>query len=147
MHFLGGPYSNEEILARLAREQASDAAFGIQYWPVFAGRAFAGCCGLKPHEPSRRFYEIGFHFLPEFWGGGFASEAARAVITHAFDVVQATALFAGHHPDNTASRTLLARLEFTEIGTHYFERTGLQHPWYQRNAIHNPASRAEPAVG
>lgn len=48
-----------------------DAAHGIQYWPVFAGSELAGCCGLKPHEPERHFYEIGFHFRPEFWGSGY----------------------------------------------------------------------------
>lgn len=132
MRFLGGPYSHEEIVERLVREEANDAAHGIQYWPVFADAEFAGCCGLKPHEPERRFFEIGFHFRPEFHGAGYASEAARAVIAHAFDTVGAAALFAGHHPENDASRTLLTRLGFTQIGTHHFARTGLEHPWYRR---------------
>jgi [ribosomal protein S5]-alanine N-acetyltransferase len=133
MRFIGGPYSHGEVLARLAREEVNDAAHGIQYWPVFVADTFAGCCGLKPHEtePGRRFREIGFQFLPEFWGAGYASEAARAVIAYAFDALDAAALFAGHHPENAASRALLARLGFTEIGTHFFARTGLQHPWHR----------------
>jgi [ribosomal protein S5]-alanine N-acetyltransferase len=133
MRFLGGPYSHEEVVTRLEREIANDAAFGIQYWPVIAGNEFAGCCGLKPHEPENRFYEIGFHFRPEFWGRGYGSEAARAVIAHATEVMDAAALFAGHHPENEASRAVLTRLGFTEIGTHYFARTRLQHPWYRRD--------------
>ena len=132
MRFLGGPYSAQEVEERLAREAANDAAYGIQYWPVFIDGAFAGCCGLKPHEPENRFYEIGFHFRPPFWGNGYASEAARAVIAYAAETLDAAALFAGHHPENDASRALLTRLGFEQLGTHFFARTGLQHPWYRR---------------
>ena len=131
MRFLGGPYSHDEVVARLERERANDAALGVQYWPVFVRESgeFAGCCGLKPVEQEPRALEIGFHFLPPFWGRGFASEAARGVIAYAFGELQTTALFAGHHPRNDASATLLAKLGFATIGTHFFARTGLQHPW------------------
>lgn len=131
MRFLGGPYTRDEVAARLAREAANDAALGIQYWPLFLrdGGAFAGCCGLKPVEHESRALEIGFHLRPEFHGRGLASEAARAVIAYAFDALHVEALFAGHHPQNTTSAALLAKLGFATIGTHYFARTGLQHPW------------------
>jgi len=127
MRFLGGPYTHDEVVARLTTEVANDEMYGIQYWPVFVDREFAGCCGLKPMQDD---LEIGFHFLPKFWGAGYASEAARAVIAHA----EGRTLFAGHHPENDASRTLLTRLGFTQIGTHFFARTNLQHPWYRRSA-------------
>lgn len=130
MRYIGGPYSHEEVVARLEREVANDAALGMQYWPLFArdGREFAGCCGLKPGDGG--VIEIGFQFLPRFWGAGYASEAARAVIDYAFGNLGLTALYAGHHPENDASGRLLAKLGFTCIGTHYFARTGLDHPWY-----------------
>ena len=133
MRFIGGPYSDEEVRNRVAREVANDAAYGIQYWPVFVDGTFAGACGLKPHEtePGHHFREIGFQFLPEFWGAGYASEAARAVIAYARDVLGAQTLWAGHHPENEVSRALLMRLGFTQAGTHFFARTGLQHPWWR----------------
>jgi RimJ/RimL family protein N-acetyltransferase len=53
------------------------------------------------------------------------------VIAHAFAELGASALFAGHHPQNAASAALLSRLGFTQIGTHHFARTGLEHPWYR----------------
>jgi ribosomal-protein-alanine N-acetyltransferase len=131
MRFLGGPYSHDEVVARLAREVENDASNAVQYWPVFVEGEFAGCCGLKPHEPELGHFEIGFHFLPERWGGGYASEAARAVVEYAFGPLGFEALFAGHHPENDTSRRLLTRLGFTQIGTHFFARTALQHPWYR----------------
>src|SRR5215212_5055158 len=136
MHFLGGPYTPEELDARIERELAHDLEYGIQYWPLFTsdGGELAGCCGLKPHDVARRIYEIGFQFRPAFWGAGYASEAARAVIAYAFGELYAAALVAGHHPENAASRTLLTKLGFTQNGTHHFARTGLEHPWWELHA-------------
>ncbi len=133
MQFLGGPYTHEEVVERIEREIANEEAHGIQYWPVFIkdSGVFAGCCGLKPLRPDERQLEIGFHFRPELWGVGYASEAARAVMAHAFEELNAAALFAGRHPENDASAALLAKLGFEQIGTHFFARTGLQHPWYE----------------
>ena len=131
MRYIGGPYSRDEVIERLAREEANEAALGIQYWPVYVADAFAGCCGLKPHQSGHPLYETGFQFLPAFWGAGYASEAARAVIAYAFERLDATALFAGRHPENEASHALLTRLGFKQIGTHFFARTALQHPWYR----------------
>jgi ribosomal-protein-alanine N-acetyltransferase len=128
MQFLGGPYTHDEVVARLEREVANSAALGMQYWPVFAEGTFAGVCGLKPHDD---VIEIGFHFLPRFWGSGYASEASRAVLAYAFEELALDAIYAGHHPRNEASRALLTRLGFEQIGTHFFERTALDHPWYR----------------
>jgi RimJ/RimL family protein N-acetyltransferase len=73
---------------------------------------------------------MGFHLRPAFWGQGFGTEAARAVLAHAFGTLRVTALFAGHHPDNNESRRLLARLGFRSIGTELYPPTGLLHPSY-----------------
>ena len=112
--FIGGPFSRVQIRARLAREIASMGEHGIQYWPVFllAGGAFAGCCGLRPYKPEEGICELGFHFRPQYWGQGFAVEAARAVIRHASESLKAQALFAGHYPDNKASSRVLEKLGF-----------------------------------
>ncbi|HEX2062245.1 MAG TPA: GNAT family N-acetyltransferase [Thermoanaerobaculia bacterium] len=131
MRFMGGPYTREEVAARLAREIANLEERGIQYWPLFSGDEFIGCCGLKPNPDDASQLELGFHLLPAYWGRGFGAESARAVIAYAFDLVGADAIYAGHHPHNEASRALLTRLGFEQIGAHLFPRTGLDHPWYR----------------
>jgi RimJ/RimL family protein N-acetyltransferase len=105
---------------------------GIQYWPMFllATGDHVGCCGLHPKDLPERVYELGFHLRPKFWGGGFATEAARGVIHHAFDVLGAAALFAGHNPKNDASRLVLAKLGFVHTHDEFFAPTGLEHPSY-----------------
>lgn len=118
------------VRRRLDDEIALAAAHGIQYWPLFlADGRHVGCAGLRPREPG--VHELGFHLRAEHWGQGFALEAARAVIAHAFDVLGATALFAGHHPDNTASRRTLLRLGFVHTHDEPYGPTGLDHPSYR----------------
>jgi len=44
--------------------------------------------------------EIGYSFQREFWGRGFASEAARACGRYAYGVLQAPGVISLVHPDN-----------------------------------------------
>jgi len=129
---VGGPFDEAAVAARLATELANQRDHGISYWPVLRNdREEIGCCGLKPRDPERRVYELGFYVLPPFWGVGYASEAAAGVIAHAFDVLGASALFAGHHPDNKGSQHLLEKLGFRYTHHELYPPTGLEHPGYE----------------
>lgn len=126
-----GRFSPEDISNRLRKEISNDAEFRVQYWPVFelGTGAFIGCCGLRPRGMDE--YEIGFHLRPAFWGLGCATEAANAVIHHAFTDLKAEKLFAGHNPKNAASQKVLRKLGFTYTGHEFYEPTGLYHPSYE----------------
>jgi RimJ/RimL family protein N-acetyltransferase len=121
-----------QIRARLERELMNERDHGIQYWAMFekSGGEHVGCCGLRPADPSRRVYELGFHLRPEFWGAGYASEAGRAVVRRAFVVHGASALVAGHHPENYASRRVLLKLGFRHTHDELYLPTGVEHPSY-----------------
>jgi ribosomal-protein-alanine N-acetyltransferase len=128
----GGPFSAAEVEARLMREIAQQTSHGVQYWPIFLLQpdAFVGCCGLRPYPHGERVFEIGFHLCPLFWSLGLAKEAARSVIDHAFNVLGASSLFAGHHPDNESSARLLKKLGFSYERHEFYPPTGLEHPSY-----------------
>ena len=127
-----GQLSNDQVRQKLQHEIASEAAYGIQYWPIFllSTGEHIGCCGLRPYDLSQKIYEIGFHIRSQQWGHGFASEAARGVIKFAFADLSANALFAGHNPQNEASCKLLEKLGFHYTHDEYYEPTGLHHPSY-----------------
>ncbi len=129
---IGGPFSRPWVRDRLAREIATQAALGFQYWPIFrlADDAHVGCCGLRPVPDGDGILELGFHLRPEHWGQGFATESARAVIERAFTMGAAATLIAGHHPENLASRNVLERLGFRFTRTELYPPTGLDHPSY-----------------
>jgi [ribosomal protein S5]-alanine N-acetyltransferase len=135
-----GAMTRAESAARLEREMASQAAHGFQYWRVAtrADGVFVGCCGLKHTDADGELVvETGFHLVPAAWGRGFATEASRRVVEHAFVDRRVERLYAGHHPRNAASERVLAKLGFQRLGTRLYPPTGLDHPWY---VLRNPSS-------
>lgn len=126
-----GKFSKHDIKMRLYQEIENEKAQNIEYWPIFelTTNSFIGCCGLRPYKANE--YEIGFHLCPEFWGKGYAVEAANAVIKYAFTVLGAKKLFAGHNPNNATSEKFLNKLGFTYIGDEFYAPTKLYHPSYE----------------
>ena len=70
-----------------------------------------GMCGLLKRDelPDP---DLGFAFLPDFWGKGFAFEAAVAVLKDARERLDLQRLLAITSLDNDASIKLLERLRF-----------------------------------
>jgi [ribosomal protein S5]-alanine N-acetyltransferase len=130
--FVGDPFSPEQVAQRLDREIASRDTYGIQYWPIFLLESgeHVGCAGMRIYNLKEKIYAVGFYLRPKFWGHGFSTEAGRAVITYAFDVLGASALFAGHHPENAASKKVLAKLSFQFTHKGLYPPTGLEHDSY-----------------
>jgi len=127
---IGRQLTPQQIESRLSCEIAQMSASGMQYWPIFLldGGEFTGCAGLRPKYG--RTFELGYHLLPAHWGKGLATEAARAVIGYAFATLAAEAIFAGHHPENAASRHILLKLGFEPDGEEFYEPSGLIEPVY-----------------
>ena len=124
------PLTREQVIERLEQEIASARRHQIQYWPIFCldDNKHIGCAGLRHHTEDT--LELGVHLKPEYWSRGLAREAGQRIIQHAFDNRLAQALFAGHHPENKASRNALLKLGFLGTAAQLYEPTGLFHPSY-----------------
>jgi RimJ/RimL family protein N-acetyltransferase len=70
-----------------------------------------GFSGVK-YVPEIGDTELGYRFLPEFWGLGLATEAGRASIDFARADLGLGRLVAMVHPDNVASANVLTKLGF-----------------------------------
>jgi len=125
-----GIFSEEDIINRLNTEIINYEKHGIQYFPVFLRQSgeFIGCCGLRPYDEDT--LETGFHLKKEFWGMGYATEAAEAIIKYAFEELKTNKLFAGHNPNNEGSKKTLEKLGFTYTHDEFYAPTGLMHPSY-----------------
>lgn len=130
--YIGGPFTEKMVRSRLRQEIKQEQETGLQYWPLFLldGNRHTGCAGLRPYRLEDRVYELGIHLRRDYWGKGLAMEAARSVIGYGFGTLGATALFAGHHPRNEASRQLLLKLGFVHTHEELYKPTGLLHPSY-----------------
>jgi len=78
------------------------------------GDAVLGACGVV--EQGEEAPEIGHWLGIAFWGKGYATEAARAVIDYAFDNVHSNVLHAGARVNNPASRRVLEKCGFQWTG-------------------------------
>lgn len=91
---------------------------GFGTWAVEerATGAFVGRVGLHFPEgwPDR---ELGWTIARRFWGRGYASEAARASIAHAFGPLGWSHLVSLIHQDNQRSARLAERLGYHLHGT------------------------------
>jgi [ribosomal protein S5]-alanine N-acetyltransferase len=72
-----------------------------------------GMCGVLKRDTLPE-PDLGYAFLPEFTGAGYAFEAAKACMRHAKQVLQIPALLAIVQADNSASIKLLVKLGFAK---------------------------------
>lgn len=86
---------------------------GLGLWLVEtkAGGAPAGLCGLIK-RPTLDDIDLGYAFLPEFRGRGFAFESAAASLAHGRSVLALRRIIALCKPTNARSIALLHRLGF-----------------------------------
>ena len=75
-----------------------------------------GLCGLLKRDVLPDV-DIGFAFLPAFWGKGYAYEAAAAVLEHGRTALGLNRIVAITNPDNESSIRLLEKLGMRLDGT------------------------------
>lgn len=94
---------------------------GGEVWAVVekkSGRVI-GSIGL--HADKKRSVdgarELGYALGERYWGLGYATEAAGAVLRYAFEELKCPVVSAAHFPFNTKSRHVIKKLGFTFEGT------------------------------
>ena len=85
--------------------------FGLYRVELRDSAAPLGICGLIKRE-ALQDVDLGFAFLPEFWGNGYAHEAAAATMAYGKTVLGLSRIAAIISPDNHRSGKLLAKLGF-----------------------------------
>jgi RimJ/RimL family protein N-acetyltransferase len=98
--------------------RASYARNGFGLWCVVPKESGAsvGMCGLVRRDTVPGV-DLGFAFVPEAWGKGYARESADAVLAHARDVLGLPRVLAITSPDNDASIRVLERIGMRTEGT------------------------------
>jgi RimJ/RimL family protein N-acetyltransferase len=104
------PYflDDAETFIAAANRQAGEATFAI-----LCDDALIGMCGVEPRQDGP---EIGYWLGVPFWGHGYATEAIRAAIDHAFGALGHDALHAAARVSNPSSRRVLEKCGFQWTG-------------------------------
>jgi len=113
----GKPRGEQQSRERLDWFLDQAARLGFGYWMVLdrATREPVGGAMLMVRKPGANV-EIGFALAKPAWGRGIATEAARALIDHAFQTLGVRDLEAFTHPDNTASGAVLRKAGMIDKG-------------------------------
>jgi len=92
---------------------AKNVVFGIT---LKEGGQLIGGAGMRETDPEHSQAEMGFWIGVEFWGRGYATEAARAVIKYAFGVLKLNRVYAHHMVRNPASGRVLVKIGMQREG-------------------------------
>jgi len=106
----------EHYIRRGPVEMYARLGFGLYLVQTKASAEPIGICGLIKRE-GLEDVDIGFAYLPRFWGQRYAFEAAAATLVYAGSVLGIARVVAITSKDNRRSANLLRRLGFR------FERT------------------------
>jgi len=84
-----------------------------------------GTCGIRMATGHAQQAELGYELHPDYWGQGYATEAARSLLAFGFQTLSLQRVWAQCVAENTASIRVLERLGMGQ------ERRLRQHAWMQ----------------
>jgi RimJ/RimL family protein N-acetyltransferase len=127
----------EETMVCIERivKHINDHGFGLFACELKSTGKFLGFVGLSIptfEAPFTPCVEIGWRLAYQYWGNGYATEAAKAVLKFGFETVRLNEILSWTVPKNMKSRKIMEK-----IGMKQDETAGFNHP---RIALDNPLS-------
>jgi [ribosomal protein S5]-alanine N-acetyltransferase len=116
--WFGAPSSTlDDARANLGKQMRHQEAHGFGLWAVEldAARQVIGVTGLT-HLADGPEIEVGYRFLRDHWGKGYATEAAHASIQFGLGELRLERIVAVTLPTNRASRHVMEKCGMTFVG-------------------------------
>jgi RimJ/RimL family protein N-acetyltransferase len=125
-YLTGRGASREEVVVSHKRRTALGTRVGgLGFWIAFgAGGEFVGLLMLPPaHGPDQpedpTVAELGYRLLRRHWRRGYASEASRVLLRHAFDTVGQSRVIAQTMAVNAGSRGVMEAVGLRYVRTYF----------------------------
>lgn len=117
----GLPFSREKVEQFLIWAVDYQRENGFCRWAVIERTSgkIIGSCGLAQRYTEEA--ELGFLFAREFWGKGYATEAASAALNYGFETLKLDKIIALTDPENAASHKVLEKIGFVLHKTEKFD--------------------------
>lgn len=133
MRFIREPQNRKESAdwVKLVSSRWAKERIGFCAMVVKSSNEFAGWCGLWQLKETGET-EVGYAVAVEFWGKGYATEAALEFLRYAFEKMSLGKIVAVARPENAASRRVMEKL-----GMRY-DYTG---EFYGRDLVHYSITR------
>jgi ribosomal-protein-alanine N-acetyltransferase len=131
-HVLSTKKEAEERI-QLIRQQYVDN--GIGRWAVIEKKSgdFVGWCGLKLEDKETNgianYYDLGYRFIPRYWGKGYGYESTLASFNYIFKMLDLKRVCGAAHIDNIGSNRILQKVGLKFINEFIYD--GAKHNWYE----------------
>lgn len=114
VRYLGEPLlASEEEALTILRDRIFPQYnnYNIGRWAVVltATGEFIGWCGLR-YIADDEEYDLGYRFIEEYWGHGYATEAARSVLDYGHKTLPGARIVAKALVENTASIRVIEKI-------------------------------------
>jgi ribosomal-protein-alanine N-acetyltransferase len=111
-------YSAVKSVSQVKKNQRAEFVFGVFLNDRMIGSTVLSIMrfsGGGVYNPTRTEAELGYTFLPSYWGQGFATEATKKVVEFAFATMQTDILKAVVSPGNLASLNVLRKIGLNQV--------------------------------
>lgn len=133
-------YTGDEIIKSIerAKEIISNIwlndykNYGYGRWAVIykPKNKIIGFAGLK-YLPEINETDIGYRFLPEYWGKGIATEVSKKIINYGFDQLKLNRIIGITMPENIGSCKVLEKIGLTLYKVDQYDDDGKEYNWYE----------------
>jgi len=149
MEYFPAALSREESDALAARIESHFEQYGFGLWAVEIVdiAPFAGFIGLSVPRFEAHFtpgVEIGWRLAAEYWGCGYATEGARAVLAFGFEQLRLAEIVSFTVPGNLRSLRVMERLGMTRNPADDFDHSALAEGHPLRRHVLYRLARPEP---
>ncbi|WP_160130415.1 GNAT family N-acetyltransferase [Kordia antarctica] len=110
---------------------------GIGRWAVEMKETgeFIGWCGMRLYTDytfnnHTNFHDIGYRIQRKFWGKGFATEASKACLEYAWNVLKLDKIYGITEKGNEASHKVLLKIGLNYLEDFHYEPEKMMLRWY-----------------
>ncbi|RLD84634.1 MAG: GNAT family N-acetyltransferase [Bacteroidetes bacterium] len=109
--------------------------YGYGRWAVIykPDNKIIGFAGLK-YLPEVDETDIGFRFLPAYWGKGIATEVSKEIIKYGFTKLNLTKIIGIAMPKNIASCRILEKIGLKFEKLDFYDKDNERFNWYSLNS-------------
>ena len=104
-----GVRTSEQVNQELSEEIAHQQKYGYSKWACFdkVSNEFVGRAGFSMMDNGQ--VEVGYGFLPEYWGKGYATESLNALLKWGLANIDSPEIIAFTSSENLASKRVIEK--------------------------------------